>query len=197
LAYLLDSSLKLLHPFAPFVTETIWQTLDITGTDLLMSQRWPKPDDFKSNPGSVDEFDAIRTVVTEARFITSRLGVQRCTLYYSDAAFLGANAGVVAKLAKLAAVTRVDSGQGMHLTSTPYDCWLDIDAQTASEYASKLAADQKARQAQIARLEARLGSKEYMKKAPKQIVDQTKAQLLHEKELLTKLETELQTFTQL
>lgn len=41
----LEISLKLLHPFMPFVTETIWQSLDPLGTgkkDLLMVERWPK-----------------------------------------------------------------------------------------------------------------------------------------------------------
>lgn len=194
LAYVLDTTLRLLHPFAPFVTETIWQTLDITGIDLLITQSWPQPGEYKTAAKSVEEFEAICTVVTEARFITSRLGVQQCTLYYSDADFLSANAAVVTKLAKLAAVKKVDSGQGMHLTTTAYDCWLDIDAQTASEYVTKLSSDKDARRAQIARLEARLSSKDYMKKAPKPVVDQTKAQLVEEKDLLAKLEVELLTF---
>jgi valyl-tRNA synthetase len=32
----LEAVLKLSHPFAPFVTETIWQTLEATGDSLLM-----------------------------------------------------------------------------------------------------------------------------------------------------------------
>ena len=40
LAWVLDTSLKLAHPFAPFVTETIWQTLS-WHNDLLISAPWP------------------------------------------------------------------------------------------------------------------------------------------------------------
>ena len=196
LAYVLDSVLRLLHPFTPFVTETIWQTLDVTGTEMLISQPWPEPQSHKSDVKLAKEFEEIITVVTEARFITSRLGVQKCTLYYSQADFLGANADLIAKLAKLASVKQVDSGKGMHLTSTTYDCWLDIDSNTAHEYASKLVADKEAREASIVRLEARLSSKEYVRKAPGEVVEQTREQLDTEKELLAKLQKEIQTFTQ-
>ena len=34
-------SLKLLHPFMPFVTESIWQQLPQKDSDLLMVAKWP------------------------------------------------------------------------------------------------------------------------------------------------------------
>lgn len=40
---LLTTSLKLLHPFMPFVTETIWQQLPAKDTNLLMIAPWPTP----------------------------------------------------------------------------------------------------------------------------------------------------------
>ena len=181
--------------FAPFVTETIWQTLDITGTELLITQNWPNPSTYKAESKLAQDFEAIKTIVTEARFITSRLGVQQCTLYYTDAPFLGDNGIIIAKLAKLAGVKQVQSGQGMHLTSTTYDCWLDIDSHTARDYVSKLTADKDAKQRSITRLEARLSNKDYLKKAPKSVVEQTKQQLTEEKELLAKVAKELQSFS--
>lgn len=40
LRYILENSLKLLHPFMPFVTEEIWSMLE-TKTGLLMIEEWP------------------------------------------------------------------------------------------------------------------------------------------------------------
>ncbi len=40
LYYILENSLKLLHPFMPFVTEEIWQTLN-NGEKILMVEAWP------------------------------------------------------------------------------------------------------------------------------------------------------------
>ncbi|MDO8518363.1 MAG: valine--tRNA ligase [bacterium] len=41
LYYILENSLKLLHPFMPFVTEAIWQELPEKESDLLMVAQWP------------------------------------------------------------------------------------------------------------------------------------------------------------
>lgn len=41
LAYLLTNSLKLLHPFMPFVTEEIWSKLPVKNKQLLLVERWP------------------------------------------------------------------------------------------------------------------------------------------------------------
>src|SRR3989344_5137500 len=38
---ILNTSLKLLHPFMPFVTEAIWQQLQKKENDLLMVAKWP------------------------------------------------------------------------------------------------------------------------------------------------------------
>ena len=39
---ILTTSLKLLHPFMPFVTETIWQELPHKDSDMLIIAKWPK-----------------------------------------------------------------------------------------------------------------------------------------------------------
>lgn len=41
LYHMLTTSLKLLHPFMPFVTEEIWQSLPETDSDMLMVAPWP------------------------------------------------------------------------------------------------------------------------------------------------------------
>jgi len=42
LAFILLNSLKLLHPFMPFVTETIYQKLPFAKRDCLMVEEWPR-----------------------------------------------------------------------------------------------------------------------------------------------------------
>lgn len=42
LSYVLITSLKLLHPFMPFITEEIWSLLSKKGDNLLIIEKWPK-----------------------------------------------------------------------------------------------------------------------------------------------------------
>ncbi len=48
LFHLLTISLKLLHPFMPFVTETIWEYLPSKDTELLLISPWPGHADKKA-----------------------------------------------------------------------------------------------------------------------------------------------------
>jgi valyl-tRNA synthetase len=43
LAYLLTNTVKLLHPFMPFVTEAVWGHLPYKNADMLMVAPWPAP----------------------------------------------------------------------------------------------------------------------------------------------------------
>ena len=86
LIFVLDTSLRLMHPLMPFVTEAIWDQmpaswLDVdaqTGgakrTEALMVAAWPEPQDFER---FVDEpaehaFELLRTVVSAARSTRAR-----------------------------------------------------------------------------------------------------------------------------
>lgn len=55
---ILSGSLKLLHPFMPFVTETIWQKLPQKDSDLLMIATWPE-----SHPKKTGFFRKIFTLL--------------------------------------------------------------------------------------------------------------------------------------
>lgn len=195
LAFALDSILKIAHPFAPFVTETIWQTLAWTGDSVLANAEWPVVP--TSDKKKAQAFEDVRTIVAEARTITKALGVRTANLYYTDEPFLQDNATLIQRLAGLESVTEVRDGEGLHLTTTRYRCWLDIDQAAARDYAKRLAEKKAAAEAHIKQLEARLHNKNYTQNAPSQVVEQTKTQLAEAKESLPALDQELQKFTNL
>jgi valyl-tRNA synthetase len=192
LAYLLESILIILHPFAPFVTETIWQTLAWEPESILATRHWPKA--LKADAGKATEFSDIQTIVMEARFITKALGAAQATLYYTDVPFLKANAELIKRLTRLHAVTEVAQGDGLFLTETKYRCWLDIDSATARHYAEQLKAKQADQAKLIAQLQARLANKAYTEQAPAHIVNQTKEQLTEAQSQLVKLSVEIKRF---
>jgi valyl-tRNA synthetase len=198
LVYCLETILKITHPFAPFVTETIWQTLawksedDGESTSILAKSSWPEGHRFDEDDAKV--FEQIKAIVTETRFITSALHVQGATLYYTDVPFLTDNAGLIQRMARLDAVTEVRAGTGLYLTSTTYRCWLDIDMATARNYQAQLGEKKTAQEGVIKRLEDRLANKSYTDNAPRKVVNETKEQLKEARELLESIAKEYERF---
>ncbi len=172
----LQSVLIMAHPFAPFVTETIWQTLDgKTEESTLAQQLWPEIP--KADAKQAEHFETVKTIVSETRFITKSLGASDATLYFTDVPFLSQNAELIKRLGQLHDVAEVQNGNGLYLTSTSYRCWLDIDQATAREFALQIEIKLKTQQALVERLASRLSNKSYISKAPKEVVEQTKDQL--------------------
>jgi valyl-tRNA synthetase len=192
LTYILGESLKLAHPFVPFVTETIWQTLTWTGDSLLVSQKWPKVGSFDKK--LAQEFEEIITIVAETRAIKTAMKLTKTTLYYSDVPFLAQHAELIARLARLQGVHEVEDGNGLHLTQTPHKAWLDVDRQTIDRYRMQLKKQLEEAENTRKGLENRLANEAYLKKAPKKLVDETKASLKATNELAEKIQHELNRF---
>ena len=66
LVYIMSNTLKLLHPFMPFITEEIWQTLPHEGESIMISQ-WPVFDESLSFNAEVTEMERVMTAVRAIR----------------------------------------------------------------------------------------------------------------------------------
>lgn len=192
LDYTLETILKLAHPFAPFVTETIWQTLHADSDSLLITSSWPKTARFDKKAAA--EFDKIKTIVSEIRQIKTLLHIPKGNLYFSGAPFVLDNADMITRLARLDSVKQVEDGRGLHLTQTDENCWLDIDFETARDFAGKLAERRTAISKQLRTLQSRLDNPSYIKKAPKPLIKESKTRQKDLKIELQTVEKQLQQF---
>jgi valyl-tRNA synthetase len=191
LAFALETILKLSHPFAPFVTETIWQTLKWED-GLLITNSWPSVQ--KMDMKLADEFEKIREVVSEIRFIKGAVGLHKGPALRHDDAFIKQHAELIRTLALLTDITETkEEHQGMRLLSTKR-AWLDIDQKTADKIAIKLERQLIDQENLIKQFEKRLASKSYVDKAPQHIVNQTKNQLEEAKGKLKDLKAEAKRF---
>ena len=66
LVWVMDKILKLLHPFMPFITEEIWQTIPHNGESIMISV-WPEFDDALSFAAEETEMERIMTAVRAIR----------------------------------------------------------------------------------------------------------------------------------
>jgi valyl-tRNA synthetase len=193
LAYGLETILKLAHPFAPFVTEAIWQTLSWEEGSLLIASSWPQAS--KADMALAGRFEAIRSLVSEARAVIRNLHLIKPHLYYKGSELLKTHGELIKQLARLEGVSEVEAGTGLHLTQTKENCWLDVDHETARNYLTKLEEQQTAEALSVERLKARLANKSYVDNAPKDLVNETKHQLGEGEQRLKQITAEIDSFT--
>lgn len=188
MAYVLETILKIAHPFAPFVTETIWQTLKWESTILATSQ-WPTP--VAVDTAAVREFEMLQSLVNEVRFISAELGSGKQTLVYVADELIDKHASTIAHLSRLKAIEKTGQGRGLRLAIPAHEAWLDIDAKTLQEHQAKLERRLTGTRQAINRLEGRLANKQYVNNAPKTVVDQTREQLEEQQAIEKRLVREL------
>ena len=66
LVYVLSNTLKLLHPFMPFITEEIWQALPHNGESIMISE-WPKVDEKLNFANEEAEFEKVMDIIRAVR----------------------------------------------------------------------------------------------------------------------------------
>ena len=190
LAWVLNTSLKLAHPFAPFVTETIWQTLPWNDT-LLITESWPTMLPF--NDIAAGEFARVQQLVSEARFvITSLPGNEKYGLLYQTDSLIEDNKQLIQRLAKLKSVELADQPRGIRLAVSGRDAWLDISAETLNEHMTTLEQRLTTAHADVKALQGRLENKNYVEKAPAHLVEETQKQLQEKQALVERLVHEIE-----
>lgn len=175
LAYILDCVLRIMHPFAPFVTETIWQTLPWQQDTLLVSASWPTVPE--ANQERTKAFETVKSTISEVRSILKNLGLTSSQLEFSDEPAIADNIDTIKRMARLTEITEVNDSTGLRLTESPVAAWLLIAPDVAMSYVTKLQDNLQAEDASKERLEGRLGNKSYVDNAPTAVVEQTKQQL--------------------
>lgn len=211
LAQTLNRLMRLLHPFAPFISEEIYSKLPIRNSALIVdSFPTPKTDKQWLSIGSKDaalEMDLVREVITAIRNIRGENRVKPgekivARLAPSDdqgQKILGRNKSEIMNLAKLSscdigsagvlskcAVSPIRMG-ALHVdVIIPLEGLVDIEEEIKriEKNIEKLSKERNS-------LEQRLANKNFLKNAPAEVVEQGQTQLAELKSRIQALETSL------
>ena len=185
---ILGIALRLVHPFAPFVSETIWTT--VRGKEsLLISQDWPKK--LRFNKDKATDFAKVIELVNGIRNITSQLPARRYRLVYSDDRVVGENEDLIASLAKLKDVKQDKTPRGLRIVLPHSTTWLELTTEEIQSYKDELQDKLDNLKNQVYKLEARLANKGYVEKAPASLVEETKRDLADKKRQATHIAEQL------
>lgn len=190
LSWVLATSLKIAHPFAPFVTETIWQTLNYTD-GILMREAWPTPEKF--DPIAAEQFEQLKLLVAEGRWVIAELpGNKKYRLLYGNDSLIADNQDTIKHLMRLEAIEHTDQPRGLRLAAANREAWLDIDSETLYQHQENLEMRLAEARQKLAGLKKRLENPTYVEKAPAHLVEETHEQLAEQEKIITRLVSELE-----
>ena len=187
----LEQILIMLHPFAPFVTETIWQTLDWT-EGLCINQKWPQ--ELKFSPARASKFEELILIVSNIRsHFQSLPGAGSYPVAFYDDKLVSENQLLIQHYTKAPSVPEIqpDQATGLHLAVAGHpNLYLQIPEDIHAKYKANLEDRILKLGQEINTLEARLRNPNYVEKAPKALVDETRSQLETKAKLLEDMKAE-------
>ncbi len=200
LCYVLSRTLELLHPYLPFITEEIWQTLPHSGESIMVTN-WPKASEALSFPAEEKQMETLITAIRAIRNRRAEMNVppsKKAALFivteHTDV-FAPKTAKFFEKLASAASVTvcrsHADDTAVQIVTDSatffiPLAEIIDLDKEAA-----RLSAEIEKLKGEIARIEKKLSNPGFVAKAPEAVVNGEKEKMKKYADTLQKTEDAL------
>lgn len=189
LVYVMSNTLKLLHPFMPFITEEIWQTLPHEGESIMVAN-WPKADSALTYAAEEAQMERIMTAIKAVRNRRAEMNVppsKKAKVFIETAYGDTFAAGTVFfnRLASASEVQVAEQFDGMDdavsiITESariyiPMDELVDFQAEL-----KRLEKEKASVQKELDMVNGKLGNENFVSKAPAAVVEkqrQAKTQL--------------------
>lgn len=203
LIHVLDSSLRLLHPFMPFVTEEIWQTLPHEGSSIMVAP-WPKVDKSLIEPEAerkmqliIDEVTAIRNIRSDWKVPSSkRVDVVFSCHNKSKEVLIDEHSSYIKSLARTGKVTvskKASKPEGS-ATAIVGDVTIYVELKgliDLKKEAKRLSGEVDKVSGELDAVRGKLKNKEFLAKAPETIIANEKLKQENLKERKKKLQDHL------
>jgi valyl-tRNA synthetase len=194
----LEAVLRLAHPFIPFITEELWQTVSpLAGRkgETISLQPYPAPDFAKRAPDASTQVATLKALVEAARSLRSEMGLppgQKVGAFVEGEfrAGEGALLPYIESLARLSAIRHVPS-----LPSSPapvavvdtlrlmLEVKVDVDAER-----TRLGKERSRLEGEVSKTRSQLANEKFVSRAPTAVVEQMRARLSQFEATLQKLD---------
>lgn len=200
LVWVLEKTLRLLHPFMPYITEEIWQTLPHEGETIMLS-KYPEYDESLDFPQAAKEMESVMDAIKAIRNRRQEMNVppSRKAKVYIATKLEDVFANGSKFICKLASASEVEIGESFEIEGAvtvvttdakiyiPMDELVDKAAETA-RLKKELAATEKL----LAQSEGKLNNQGFISKAPEKVVETVKQQAAREREKIAQLKAALE-----
>ena len=201
LVYVLDNILRLLHPFMPFITEEIWQSIPHEGEALIVAQ-WPEVDEALSFKAECDAMESVMDAIRAIRARRTEMNVppsKKAALYVltNKPQVFHEGEGFLQRLAYADTVSLLDAEpanlDGMITITTP-DAKLYIPMGQLVDVAKELARITKELEGAkkfLASIEGKLKNEKFVSRAPEAVVNAEREKAAKHRDLIAQLEESL------
>ena len=206
LSHVLEGTLRLLHPFMPFITEEIWQKVPHSDElQSIMVAQWPEGDEAYISGDIEARMTAIMETIKTVRNMRAEVGAapsKKSELILSVAdealrAVFTENQAYLDKLASSEPITILPAGAGKPENAMagvvsgveiylPLKGLIDVEKETA-----RLQKEQEKLQKEIKRLTGKLSNEGFLAKAPEQVVAAEREKLAGYEEKLKAVESRI------
>jgi len=197
LNYLLNTILKLWHPYMPYVTETIWK--EVYGEEsMLMVEKFPAAGNEKRSPEIMSNFTTLQNIITQIRALRTEYKIEpskkiKALVNAKDLSIVEQNRAIIVRLANLevlnlngekpaGAISFIESGIEVHLDLSGA---VDTDKEKA-----RIEKEISTVEPYVKSLTAKLAG-DFAKNAPEKIVEVEKQKLKEAEGKLIKLQEQL------
>ena len=203
LVHVLRRILKLLHPYCPFVTETLWAEVKKSADGALISQSWPAPHEKRKDAKAfadlqilIDVISAIRKLRTDQNVEPGKEITVTILTRGKTAEVLESQEAHIRRMCKVGSLTFSTDPIKVENAASAFLPDIEIHLSLAGLFdAGKLKASLLKEQAELTKyvvgLQGKLQNKSFVDRAPKELVDEQKAKLLEAEEKLKKIEERL------
>jgi len=185
LAYVLSGTMQLLHPFCPFITEEIWQSLPHEGESIMVS-RYPVFDKTLSFPEEERRISALIEVIRAIRNRRAEMNVppsRKAHLYVvSDGSIFGQSfTPFFCKLASASDVTYCDShsdDSAVQIVTPDATVFIPLsDVIDRDKELARLTKEKENLLREIERGEKKLANENFVAKAPAAVIEGERSKL--------------------
>ncbi len=184
-AWVMDEMLRLMHPFIPFITEELWRVTGEQGPkreSLLISAAWPDYAKIARDPTAEAEMNWVKALITEVRSVRAEMNVPPAsklpltlkTPSADERAWLDRHNELVLRLARLETAKAGELAKGSAqivvgegTAGLALEGFIDFDKERA-----RLTKEVKKADGEIARIDAKLANKDFVARAPEEVIEE-------------------------
>lgn len=196
LLYVLDQILRLLHPFMPYITEEIWQTIPHEGETVMLA-KYPEYNAELDYPEASDEMKKIMDAIRAIRNRRAEMNVppSRKAKVYVATKFVDTFRDGTQFIQKLASASEVEVAESFEIEGAvnivtadakiyiPMDELVDREKELA-----RLNKELEQVKKRLAQSEGKLNNQGFVAKAPEAVIEKVKGQAAKEREQIALIE---------